>query len=77
VYDMYPWDRPVTSGRGPAAAADPATQAVQVALDRRDNGGAAAASPAPTASPAAKASPAPTASPAAKAGPDSPPPTRQ
>jgi len=48
VYDMYHWDRSVpatedtgetsasrAAGRRPAAAA----QAVQVALDRRDNGG--------------------------------------
>jgi hypothetical protein len=35
VYDMYPWNQP-------ADASDDATeavQAVQVALDRRDNGG--------------------------------------
>jgi hypothetical protein len=48
VYDMYHWDRPVPAtektgntsraharSRRPAAA----VQAVQVALDRRDNGG--------------------------------------
>jgi hypothetical protein len=54
VYDMYHWDRsaPVTedtaetsrtraSHRAAANGADrpPAAQAVQVALDRRDNGG--------------------------------------
>jgi hypothetical protein len=51
VYDMYYWDqpdqdalngakrpsRPVRGTRHPAA--DAAAQAVQVALDRRDNGG--------------------------------------
>jgi hypothetical protein len=52
VYDMYPWDSPALSTRGPAGPADPATRAVQVALDRRDNGGAAAASPAPSPTPA-------------------------
>jgi hypothetical protein len=49
VYDMYPWDK-----RSPADAAkpEPAIKAVQVALDRRDNGGdPAAASGTPTAGP--------------------------
>jgi hypothetical protein len=62
MYDMYPWDsasqgdyppRPLRSCRKPAKAAtadiSPA-QAVQVALDRRDNGGDATQ---PAASPAA------------------------
>jgi hypothetical protein len=66
MYDMYPWDRRVAPARGPAGAADPATRAVQVALDRRDNGGAAAAAPAP-----------PAASPVPPASTDAPPPTRQ
>lgn len=40
MYDMYPWDDPADSRSAelrtiPAAA----TRAVQVALDRRDNGG--------------------------------------
>jgi hypothetical protein len=49
VYDMYPWDGrgdgPRTRTPAPRAAMengcdpDPATAAVQVALDRRDNGG--------------------------------------
>jgi hypothetical protein len=48
VYDMYPWDSradgPHTKMAAPhaardAAGPDPATEAVQVALDRRDNGG--------------------------------------
>jgi hypothetical protein len=47
VYDMYPWDSRVAPVQGPAGTADPATRAVQVALDRRDNGGAAAATPVP------------------------------
>ncbi len=47
VYDMYPWDAPSRRQEGTASAsrddAPPAaTQAVQVALDRRDNGGAQA-----------------------------------
>jgi hypothetical protein len=38
VYDMYPWDkRPDTS------KPEPAINAVQIALDRRDNGGDATA----------------------------------
>jgi hypothetical protein len=50
VYDMYPWDDPadsrpaeprdVPAGRNLPAAA---TRALQVALDRRDNGGDAVA----------------------------------
>jgi hypothetical protein len=45
VYDMYPrYGAP--TGPAPAAAPVPAaTRAVQVALDRRDNGGDAAAEP--------------------------------
>lgn len=54
MYDMYPWDsradsprtRPPAPRDGEADGAgqtdDPATRAVQVALDRRDNGGDAA-----------------------------------
>ncbi|HTT54932.1 MAG TPA: hypothetical protein VMH35_26385 [Streptosporangiaceae bacterium] len=59
MYDMYPWNRPgghqgqrrrasrpaarraATAGR--RAPAGPATRALQVALDRRDNGGASPA----------------------------------
>ena len=64
MYDMYPWHS-VSPGGGPAGtprasgdAASPDTplsaiNAVQVALDRRDNGGDAAATPgAPTSGPA-------------------------
>jgi hypothetical protein len=56
VYDMYPWDSAGPAGRTPKLTGTPrsrdgvppprapqATQAVQAALDRRDNGGAAAA----------------------------------
>ena len=65
MYDMYPWDsasqgdyppRPLRSCRKPAKPAKAAkadispAQAVQVALDRRDNGGDATQ---PVASPAA------------------------
>lgn len=51
MYDMYPWDSRADSPRTRPPApregdgdptADPATHAVQVALDRRDNGGDAA-----------------------------------
>jgi hypothetical protein len=48
VYDMYPWNRPARASNSTAAAPSPETTegaraAVQVALDRRDNGGDAAA----------------------------------
>jgi hypothetical protein len=55
VYDMYPWDSRADSPRtrppaprdgethGDPETAGPATRAVQVALDRRDNGGDGAA----------------------------------
>ena len=47
MYDMYPWDsradgprsRPPAPRDGHDTGPDLATQAVQVALDRRDNGG--------------------------------------
>jgi hypothetical protein len=49
VYDMYPWSKhPADSGQAGRPAptrATEAVQAVQVALDRRDNGGDAAAEP--------------------------------
>jgi hypothetical protein len=53
VYDMYPWSKhPVPASADPGQAGKPAptrateaVQAVQVALDRRDNGGDAAAEP--------------------------------
>jgi len=60
VYDMYPWHSASPGGRPPGTprargdAGSPRTplDAVQVALDRRDNGGdAAAASGTPTAGP--------------------------
>jgi hypothetical protein len=70
VYDMYPWDARADGPRTPAprnsvdnTQKDPATAAVQVALDRRDNGGDAAP---PKANPA-KASPARANHPAAPA----------
>ena len=56
MYDMYPWDSAGPSGRTPKPSgtsrsregspppdANRAVQAVQAALDRRDNGGDAAA----------------------------------
>ena len=49
MYDMYPSDWPAQVAPPASPAAEPATEpetaairAVQVALDRRDNGGAAA-----------------------------------
>ncbi len=46
MYDMYPSDWPAPTAESAAQAASqpqtPAIRAVQVALDRRDNGGAAA-----------------------------------
>jgi hypothetical protein len=54
VYDMYPWDGAGSGGRSaqppgpprddgePCSRTPRATQAVQAALDRRDNGGDAA-----------------------------------
>jgi hypothetical protein len=59
VYDMYPWAKRERGGGEPARERgdrpqEPAqaTWAVQVALDRRDNGGdAAAAASQPTAGP--------------------------
>lgn len=50
MYDMYPWNkRPAPDAGKPR----PAVSAVQVALDRRDNGGDAAAAPGtPTSGPA-------------------------
>jgi hypothetical protein len=59
MYDMYPWDSasqgdyppsPLRSRRVPSAKTRPETapaRAVQVALDRRDNGGDAVAMAAP------------------------------
>ena len=42
MYDMYPWDKRSDADQsGPRSR--PATRAVQVALDRRDNGGDPAA----------------------------------
>ncbi len=45
MYDMYPWDetaRPADRRSEDTSGPDPRiTQAVQVALDRRDNGGEA------------------------------------
>ena len=55
MYDMYPWDsasqgdyppEPLRSRRGPKPRETSPARAVQIALDRRDNGGDAAAPPA-------------------------------
>ena len=65
MYDMYPWDaasegdyppEPLRSWRDPSpreTSPAEAAQAVQVALDRRDNGGAAVASSPPATPPTA------------------------
>jgi hypothetical protein len=54
MYDMYPWNgaptastsrAPKTAKTAKTSKVPPATSAVQVALDRRDNGGDAAAEP--------------------------------
>ena len=50
MYDMYPWDKRPADGSAPAG---PALKAVQIALDRRDNGGDAAAEVAAASTPAA------------------------
>ena len=42
MYDMYPWDKRSAAS---SAKPEPAINAVQVALDRRDNGGDPAADP--------------------------------
>ena len=39
LYDMYPWNQQADANEEPSEA----VQAVQVALDRRDNGGDASA----------------------------------
>ena len=49
MYDMYPWHQRSEADPGKP---EPALHAVQVALDRRDNGGDAAPAPGtPTAGP--------------------------
>ncbi len=70
MYDMYPWDSasqgdyppsPLRSRRTPSPKTRPETaptRAVQVALDRRDNGGDAVAMAAPAPAPAATQPPA-------------------
>ena len=59
MYDMYPWDsasqgdyppEPMRSRRAQKTRETSPAQAVQIALDRRDNGGDAAAPQAPAAS---------------------------
>ena len=71
MYDMYPWDsasqgdyppEPMRSRRGPKTRETSPNWAVQIALDRRDNGGDPAAPPA-AAPPAAGAHPTPHATP--------------
>jgi hypothetical protein len=69
VYDMYPWDsasqgdyppEPMRSRRAQKTRETSPARAVQIALDRRDNGGdaSAAAPPASAAAPPAAAPPA-------------------
>lgn len=56
MYDMYPWDSASAAARTRKSAQTPLTpqqEAVQFALDRRDNGGDALGAPAqPPAGPA-------------------------
>ena len=68
MYDMYPWDsasqgdyppEPLRSRRDPKPRETSLARAVQIALDRRDNGGDASAAPnAAAAAPHAAAPPA-------------------
>jgi hypothetical protein len=62
VYDMYPWDsasqgdyppEPLRSRRNPKPRETSPARAVQIALDRRDNGGDAVPASPPAASPPA------------------------
>jgi len=71
VYDMYPWDsasqgdyppEPMRSRRGPKTRETSPARAVQIALDRRDNGGDPAVPPAAV-PPAAGTHPTPHATP--------------
>ena len=70
MYDMYPWDsasqgdyppEPMRSRRAQKTRETSPARAVQIALDRRDNGGDAAVAPA-AAAPAAQPATPPTAS---------------
>ena len=70
MYDMYPWDsasqgdyppEPLRSRRAQKTRETSPARAVQIALDRRDNGGAAAAHTAATSTTGTPATP-PTAS---------------
>ena len=64
MYDMYPWDsasqgdyppEPLRSRRDPKPRETSPVRAVQIALDRRDNGGDAAAVASHAAAPASHA----------------------
>jgi hypothetical protein len=77
VYDMYPWDsasqgdyppEPMRSRRAQKTRETSPARAVQIALDRRDNGGDAAA-----AAPHASAAAPPAATPPAASAPATPP----
>ena len=73
MYDMYPWDsasqgdyppEPMRSRRAQKTRETSPARAVQIALDRRDNGGdASAAAPHPSAAAPHAAAPAPHAPP--------------
>ena len=72
MYDMYPWDsasqgdyppEPLRSRRGRKTRETPA-QAVQIALDRRDNGGDAVPATPPAPQPATPPAPRPATPPA-------------
>ena len=71
MYDMYPWDsasqgdyppEPMRSRRAQKTRETSPARAVQIALDRRDNGGDAAAAAPHAAAPAPPAAAAPAAS---------------
>ena len=85
MYDMYPWDsasqgdyppEPMRSRRAQKTRETSPARAVQIALDRRDNGGdAAAAAPHPAAAAPHAAAPAPPAAAAPAASAHATPPT--
>ena len=63
MYDMYPWDsasqgdyppEPLRSRRNPKPRETSPARAVQIALDRRDNGGDGAAASQPATPPTAR-----------------------
>jgi hypothetical protein len=85
VYDMYPWDsasqgdyppEPMRSRRAQKTRETSPARAVQIALDRRDNGGDASAPHASAATPHAAAAAPHAAAPPAASAPATPPTAR-